>query len=65
MTLDPSIPSHLVDAALEEYEPRATRLIAPVLAAVRTELWMGGVHTTLGDPMHEVHVGGAWVVDCA
>lgn len=66
MTLDPSIPSHLLESARETPDPpRATRLTASVLTAVRTELWMGGVHTSVGEPMHPAHLGEAWVVDCA
>lgn len=44
---------------------RATRLTASVLSEVRTELWMGGAHTDLGDPMRPEHLTAAWVVDCA
>jgi len=67
MTLDPSIPTHLVEllgATAEDYEPRASLLEVPLLASLRTQLWMGGVHTTLGDPMVDLHVQQAWVVDC-
>jgi len=68
MTLDPSIPTHLVEslgATAEDYEPRASLLEVPLLASLRTQLWMGGVHTTMGDPVVDLHVRQAWVVDCA
>ncbi len=65
MTLDPSIPSDFIDQRPEAYEPRASRLLVPALAAVRTEVWMGGVHTTQGDPVASMHLRTAWVVDCA
>jgi len=65
VTLDPSIPSHLVDAAPEDYEPRASRLLVPALQGLRTEVWMGGVHTALGEPVGSRDVRAAWVVDCA
>lgn len=69
MTLDPSIPARLVtpttedDHAYEDYEPRASLLLTPSIESLRTELWMGGVHSALGDPVTSTR--GAWVVDCA
>lgn len=69
MTLDPSIPAYLIDPTSEgsygDYEPRASRLLVPALRSIRTEVWMGGVHTALGDPVASTHVRAAWVVDCA
>ncbi|MEX2373296.1 MAG: tyrosine-protein phosphatase [Dehalococcoidia bacterium] len=65
MTLDPTVPSDFITPLPEEYEPRATRLVLASMPHVRTQIWMGGVHTMLGDALEEHHLTSAWVVDCA
>jgi hypothetical protein len=44
--------------------PRATLLAAPGEMA-RTGLWMGGAHTTLGEPIAVETLAASWVIDCA
>jgi hypothetical protein len=45
--------------------PRATYIHLPQLPHVKTELWMGGAHSTTGDPLLVDDLVGAWVIDCA
>jgi hypothetical protein len=66
MTLeDMGIPSHLsghehggaFDVRASRIEIRGRRL--------RSELWIGGGYTAVGEPVAVTDLAGAWVVDCA
>lgn len=46
-------------------EPRASRIVTPALEGLRTELWMGGANTHVGDLVLIEHLREAWLVDVA
>jgi hypothetical protein len=46
-------------------EPRATRILLPRHPGLRTELWVGGAHSAVGEPLCPADMDGAWVIDCA
>ena len=46
-------------------EPRATRILLPQQFSLPTELWMGGAHSAVGEPLRPDDLDGAWVIDCA
>jgi hypothetical protein len=62
---DMGIPSHLAahrDA--HAFEVRASRIEVQG-RALRSELWIGGGYTVVGQPVGAADLAGAWVVDCA
>ncbi len=66
MTLeDMGIPSHLGGHAVRsDFDVRASR-IALTGRSLRSELWIGGGYTIVGEPVGPSDLAGAWVVDCA
>lgn len=48
------------------HPPRASRVLAAgEVAGVRTEVWMGGAHTSHGDDLTATTLGASWLIDCA
>jgi hypothetical protein len=57
---DPSIQRHSL------HVPRASLLLAADEAAnSHTEIWMGGAHSLIGEPLESTGLGASWLVDCA
>lgn len=60
MLEDPSLHRAAVHA------PRASRLLAAGDSPVtRTEIWMGGAHSHIGEELSHNSLASAWLIDCA
>jgi len=60
MLEDPSLHRAAVHA------PRASRLLAAGDSpATRTEIWMGGAHSHIGEELSHNSLASAWLIDCA
>ena len=46
----------------DQFDLRATLIPLPDVTA---ELWMGGSHTVVGEPIEAAQLAGCWLVDCA
>lgn len=46
----------------EQFDLRATQI---PLSGVSVELWMGGSHTDIGEPIEAAHLSVSWLIDCA
>ncbi|MFO1378732.1 MAG: hypothetical protein U1F14_17210 [Steroidobacteraceae bacterium] len=48
------------------HAPRASRLLAAGDSpATRTEIWMGGAHSHIGEELSHDSLASAWLIDCA
>ncbi len=46
-------------------DPRANLIPIAHRSDIRTEIWVGGADTAIGEPVTPAHLRGAWLVDCA
>jgi hypothetical protein len=53
------------DARYHAVEPRASRIDLNHGFEFKTELWIGGAHTSLGEVLLPEHLEDAWLIDCA